>query len=91
VLPESPAALAGLTFGDEIVAVDGDRVTAATLARRVGDHPPGSRITVTYFRRDQLRTTEVVVGTSPERTLELIPAKAPTATAAAITRGWLGI
>src|SRR6185503_11107039 len=41
VVPGSPAAAAGLTFNDEIVAVEGDRVNAATLPRRLGDHRPG--------------------------------------------------
>jgi predicted metalloprotease with PDZ domain len=91
VLPRSPAWAAGLTFGDEIVAVAGDRVGAATLARRIGDHPPGTALTVSYFRRDRLHETRLVLGTSPERKLVIQPSPSAPARAQAILRGWLGL
>jgi predicted metalloprotease with PDZ domain len=90
VLPDSPAAAAGLTFGDEIVAVDGDRVNAATFARRLGDHAPATTITVSYFRRDQLREARVIVAASPERKLVVEPAARANALSHAVRRGWLG-
>ncbi|MEO8214396.1 MAG: PDZ domain-containing protein, partial [Myxococcales bacterium] len=61
VVPGSPAAASGLTFGDEIVAVGGDRVNAATFERRLADHPPGTRVEIAYFRRDQLRQATLTV------------------------------
>ncbi|MBC8132028.1 MAG: M61 family metallopeptidase [Deltaproteobacteria bacterium] len=90
VLPASPAADAGLTFGDEIVAVEGDRVNAASFARRLGDHPPGTTVAVSYFRRDQLRTTRLTIAVSPERWVQIEPARQPTAAALAVRRGWTG-
>jgi len=91
VLPDSPAEKAGLTFGDEIVALGGDRVNAATFARRLGDHAAGTAVTVSYFRRDRLQEARVVVGTSPERKLLLEPAPEAPAEAVAIRKGWLGL
>jgi predicted metalloprotease with PDZ domain len=91
VLPGSPAAAAGLTFGDEIVAIGGDRVNAATFARRLGDHAPGSRVTIGFFRRDRLREARMVVGTSPERKLLLDPADSASREEQAVRRGWLGL
>ncbi len=44
VVPESPAWKAGLTFNDEIVAVDGMRVNASTFPKRIADHAPGQRV-----------------------------------------------
>ena len=55
VVPDSPAWRAGLTFGDDIVAVAGARVTAATFDKRVGDHDPGARVRIAFFRRDVLQ------------------------------------
>ena len=91
VLPDSPAERAGLTFGDEIVAINDDRVSANSIGRRIADHPPGTRIRVSFFRRDRLRTVDVTVGTSPERSLTIEPVPSPGRAAAAITRGWLGV
>jgi predicted metalloprotease with PDZ domain len=91
VLPDSPAAIAGLTYGDEIVAVEGDRVTAATFPRRLADHRPGARITVSYFRRDQLKQTAMIVATSPDRIVLIEPAARAPDRARAIRRGLLGL
>ncbi len=90
VLPGSPAAAAGLTFGDEIVAIDGDRVNAASFPRRLGDHRPGTTVTVTYFRRDQLRESRFTVAVSPERRVQIEAARRPAASALAVRKGWLG-
>lgn len=91
VLPDSPAAAAGLTFGDEIIALEGDRVNAATFPRRLADHPPGTTVVVSYFRRDQLRETRMTIALSPERRVQIEPA-APASTAGlAVRKGWLGV
>lgn len=90
VVPDSPAWRAGLSYGDELVAVAGARVDAATALRRLQDAAPGARLAIAYFRRDRLRETTLVVGRSPERrfAFALDPNAAPAA--AAIRRGWLG-
>ncbi|HSJ97580.1 MAG TPA: PDZ domain-containing protein [Myxococcota bacterium] len=90
VVPDSPAWRAGIGFGDELVAVGGARVDAASAARRLEDTAPGRRVSVVFFRRDRLRETTLVVGRNPERRVrfELDPRPAPRARA--IRRGWLG-
>ncbi|MDB4980724.1 MAG: hypothetical protein JWM82_1476 [Myxococcales bacterium] len=91
VIPDSPAARAGLTFADDVVAVDGARVSNATFAKRVADRQPGDRARVTYFRRDELREATLTLAESPDRKLVIGPdAKAP-ARAKAVLRGWLGV
>jgi predicted metalloprotease with PDZ domain len=91
VLPDSPAWHAGLTFNDEIVAVEGARITASTFGKRIADHPPGARVRVTFFRRDQLREAALTVGRSPERKLSVTVDPKSTPAAKAIRRGWFGV
>jgi len=67
VVPDSPAWRAGITFGDEVVAVDGVRVTAATVNKRLSDHAPGQAAVVTFFRKDRLTTATVRLANNPER------------------------
>ncbi len=56
----SPAQRAGLGGGDEIVAIDGARVTAHNLERRLLRLKPRRSATVHYFRDHQLYETLVM-------------------------------
>ena len=89
VVPGSPAWRAGLTFGDDIVAVAGARVTAATFDKRVGDHDPGARVRIAFFRRDVLQDAVATLAASPDR--KLVVAVDPGASAAArgVRARWL--
>jgi predicted metalloprotease with PDZ domain len=91
VVPDSPAWKAGLTHGDEVLAVDGQRVTAATVGRRLADHPPGRRIDVDFFRRDTLRRAALTLATNPEKRFQFAIDDQAVETARAIRRGWLGV
>jgi predicted metalloprotease with PDZ domain len=90
VVPESPAWRAGITFADEIVAVDGARVTPASFARRIGDRDPGDRCVIAFFRRDQLETATLTLGENPDRRLVIKLDPTARKAALAIRRGWLG-
>ncbi len=50
VYPNSPAADAGLEFGDVITAVDGETVTAERLAEVIHSHAVGDVVTLTILR-----------------------------------------
>jgi predicted metalloprotease with PDZ domain len=89
VVPRSPAWRAGLTFGDEIVAVDDQRVTAATFGRRIADRDPGDRCRITFFRRDLLQTVTLTLGENPERKLTVKPDGHADRRALAVRKGWL--
>lgn len=91
VAPGSPAWRAGLTYGDEIVALGGARVSAGTLARRLADLAPGDRARIAFFRRDELRTATLIVAADPERALTLAVDPAARGLARAIRRGFLGV
>jgi predicted metalloprotease with PDZ domain len=91
VVPKSPAWRAGLTFNDEIVAVDGARVTPATFAKRVADRSPGARVRLAYFRRDELREARLTLAESPERRLSVTVDPHAGARANAVRAGWFGL
>ncbi|HET6149348.1 MAG TPA: PDZ domain-containing protein [Polyangia bacterium] len=91
VVPDSPAWRAGITFSDEIVAVDGHRVTAASFGKRIADRDPGDRCTITYFRREQLESATLTLVENPERKLVVKPDPNAGREALAIRRGWLGV
>ncbi len=61
VFDSGAAQTAGLSAGDVVIAVDGLRVTGATLERRVRTYPVGSKIAFTVFRRDELMTFDVTL------------------------------
>jgi predicted metalloprotease with PDZ domain len=91
VVPDSPAWRAGLTFNDDVIAVDGARVTSATFGKRIGDRRPGDEARVTYFRRDELRDATLTLVESPERKLVLAPDDKARGLAKAVREGWLGV
>jgi predicted metalloprotease with PDZ domain len=91
VVPGSPAWRAGLTYGDEPIAVDDQRVTAGTVARRLADRQPGQSVRVSYFRQDLLRTARWIVVANPERSWDLAIDGSAGSHARAVRRGWLGV
>ncbi|MCC5828481.1 MAG: trypsin-like peptidase domain-containing protein [Phycisphaeraceae bacterium] len=67
VMPDSPAAEAGLSQGDVVTGINGERVTSADQLRRtIARQAPGSEITLRILRDESSRDLKVVVGKLPE-------------------------
>jgi membrane-associated protease RseP (regulator of RpoE activity) len=67
VHPGSPAAQAGVTPGDVIVALDDQPVEGARdLIERIGSHPPGRAVTLGVQRMGAQQTHTVTLGESPK-------------------------
>jgi serine protease Do len=63
VIPDSPAAKAGLRQGDVIVAVNGKAVEdSQSLTRRVAGIPAGTKAAFTVVREGSARTIQVAIG-----------------------------
>jgi predicted metalloprotease with PDZ domain len=90
VLPGSPAAAAGLSFGMEILAVEGWRTnTAAEVHRCLAQVGPGGRATVLAADRGRILRVTVPVGESPELSHRLLAEpKASAAQRAAFTASY---
>lgn len=68
VVPDSPAAKAGLKRGDTITAVDGNTVANANdLVQRIGALKPGDQTTLTVQRDGASQSITVTLGTRPKR------------------------
>jgi predicted metalloprotease with PDZ domain len=89
VLEGTPAARGGLYAGDELVAIDGYRVDERSLPERLSARRPGAGVTLTVFRRDELRALEVTLGDKPP-VHEITRAPGATASQLALRRAWLG-
>jgi putative serine protease PepD len=62
----SPAAAAGLKAGDVITGFGGQTITSpGDLTSAVGTKKPGDKVTVTYVRGGQTKTTEVTLAARP--------------------------
>jgi predicted metalloprotease with PDZ domain len=90
VLSDGPAYLAGILAGDEIIAMDGRRLTAANLNDRLTRLKPGQTITLTYFRRDDLRTAQITLAAKPDGRWTLRRMRNPTEAQKTAYESWLG-
>ena len=80
------AQAAGLSAGDLLVAIDGLRVTSASLEKQLARRQPGDTITVHAFRRDELMAFRVRLDSPAADTARLLVEKH----ANLLRRGWLG-
>ena len=66
--PNSPAAAAGLMLGDELIAVDGTRVTSVSEANeRLADRGVGTTTELNLFRRNRLETRTLTTRENPHQ------------------------
>ncbi|NIW23475.1 MAG: PDZ domain-containing protein [Gammaproteobacteria bacterium] len=84
------AEAAGLSAGDQVIAVDGYRVEARNFAKRLARYAPGDTVTIAYFRRNELRRTEVAIEAAMLDTCSLSAVEHPSEDALALRKSWLG-
>ena len=71
VYSQGAAQAAGLSAGDILLAIDGLRVTPASIDRQLARHQPGDSIKVHAFRRDELMEFKVRLDPPPVETVKL--------------------
>ncbi len=91
VLAGTPGYRAGINAGDELVALDGMRITADSLPARLAERAHGDRLPLTVFRRDELLTLEMEVELVPPARLTLRPAATPTPARQRLLDDWLRV
>jgi predicted metalloprotease with PDZ domain len=90
VLSDSPAYLAGIAAGDELLALDGYRTSEDDLNARLAERRPGERVTLTVFRREELLNIPVTLVAAPYDKLALRPMDTPTAEQRQLYLRWIG-
>lgn len=86
----SPAQQAGIDPGDELLALDGLRVTADQLSDRLRDYHPGDTLQITFFHQDELRTKAVQLVEPRPGSYQLVAIAQPSAAQSQLFKGWLG-
>jgi predicted metalloprotease with PDZ domain len=89
VAPGSPAEDAGLDVGDVLVAMDADRVEAASFSDRFNEKKIGASVVFTVMRRDQVRSITVTVGKEEPVTYSIKEKPAATEMQKKIFESWL--
>ncbi|MCC5639406.1 M61 family metallopeptidase [Nostoc sp. CHAB 5844] len=87
----SPAQLAGIDAGDELLAIAGIRVTSHQLSDRLKDYQPNDIIQVTVFHQDELRTCSVTLAAPRPSKYQIVPVNHPNAIQKENFAGWLGV
>jgi predicted metalloprotease with PDZ domain len=88
---DSPAEAAGVDSGDELLAIEGLRVSAEQLPERLKDFQPGERLQITVFHQDQLQTHTVILATPRPSRYQIVPIAQPSPGQRQNCENWLGV
>ncbi len=86
----SPAQLAGIDANDELLALNGFRVSAEQLSDRLKDYNPDDTVELTVFHHDQLRTCSVTLAQPRPSTYKIVSVDQPTPQHQHNFSAWLG-
>ncbi|MBW4693527.1 MAG: M61 family metallopeptidase [Lyngbya sp. HA4199-MV5] len=87
----SPARKAGIDAGDELLAINGLRVTADQLSERLRDFRSGDRLQLSFFHQDELRSSTVTLAEPRMTRFQVVPVEQPSRSQAQNFLGWLGV
>jgi predicted metalloprotease with PDZ domain len=87
----SPAQIAGIDAGDELVAIDGIKVTAKNFCERLKDYQPNDTIQLTVFHQDELHTYRVILSSPRATSYQIVCIENPTPEQKQRLFDWLGL
>ncbi|MFN0123920.1 MAG: M61 family metallopeptidase [Blastocatellia bacterium] len=90
VLTDSPAARDGLNTGDEIVALNGRRINAASYTEFLYGLRAGAQVNVTLFRREQLLNLTLTAAPKPPDYYVITRQKETSESQRMLCKNWLG-
>ncbi|KJH70482.1 M61 family metallopeptidase [Aliterella atlantica] len=74
----TPAQIAGIDAGDELLAIDGIKVNSGQLSERIKDYKPHDSIQVTVFHQEYLRNYTLTLSSPRPNRYQVKPVKNPT-------------
>ncbi len=86
----APAYEQGLNTGDEIIALDGWRVTLDQFNKRLAEKQPGQTVNLTLFRAEELRSLTLKLGGRIEPEYRIVTVANPTSAQQNLYQTWLG-
>jgi predicted metalloprotease with PDZ domain len=89
VASNSPAQLAGIDPGDELLAIDGFKITADKLNDRLKLYPIGAEINITIFHIDRLMTLPIILTASQPDRYQLHKIEYPTQQQNQLLTAWI--
>ncbi|QXN26194.1 PDZ domain-containing protein [Shewanella putrefaciens] len=91
VLRNGPAWQAGIVAGDEILAINGLKVTAQGFDKRIKDFKVGDKVEITLFNNDKIKQVALTLGEKQSGKLVLKGDAKATKQQKAFFKAWLGI
>jgi predicted metalloprotease with PDZ domain len=85
----SPAYDQGLNTGDQIVALEGQRINQQMFLAKLAEKRPGDTLNLTIFRDDDLRTFAIKLGKRVVTDYRIVPVKQPTPEQTRQYRAWV--
>lgn len=87
---DSPAETAGLDINDELLALNGFKVTSDQFHERLKDYQPGDIVELTFFHQDLLRTCQVTLTNPRPNHYKIVSVAQPTPQQKRNFESWLG-
>jgi predicted metalloprotease with PDZ domain len=91
VVSNSPAQLAGIDPGDELLAIDGFKVSAEKLTDRLKSYQTGQQIELTIFHGDRLITVPIILAASQPDRYQLDHIEHPTDLQHQLFKNWMDL
>jgi predicted metalloprotease with PDZ domain len=91
VASNSPAQLAGIDPSDELLAIDGFKISAEKLTDRLKSYQVGDKVELTIFHGDRLATVPVILAASQPDRYQLDRIEHPTDLQHQLFKNWMNL
>ena len=87
---DSPAGIAGIDSGDELLAINGIKATSSNLSDRLKDYQEKDTVTITFFHQDELMEVQATLAAPQPNRYEVVQRENLSDSQKQCLAGWLG-